>query len=125
MVLPCVLGELAMVTKNVCADWLARKVTWPEAGEKSVPATAVPPMAAQPTVITVPAPPARWIVIGLVSPIDAVGLVLEKLTVPPKSLSRRSKTCWKLGPSCAGGLGFCSVMVKNSVPSAMLSLIVV
>src|ERR1043166_7040910 len=118
MVLPCVAGELPMLTKNVCADWLAWKVTCPEAGEKSTSATPVPLMADQPTVITGPAPPARVMVIALDSPSVAVGLALEKLTVPPKSLSLRPKTCSKNGPSCAGSVGFISVIVKVSVPSA-------
>ena len=55
-------------------------------------------MTDQPTVITVPAPPARTIVIG-VSPMFAVKLLLEKLTVPPKSLSSIVKNWEKFRPS--------------------------
>src|ERR1041384_5925019 len=57
MVLPAAVDAALMLTKKVWADWLAWKVNWPAAGEKSVPATAVPPMAGQPTGLT---GAARW-----------------------------------------------------------------
>src|SRR6266850_1595021 len=124
MVLPAAAGAALMLTKKVWADWLARKVNAPEAGEKSVPGTAVPPMACQPTVMTVPAPLARVTTMGLDWPSAAVGLVLAKLSTPPKSLSSSVNSIMNRGPSCAGGLGFMSVIVKVSGPSAMLSLMV-
>src|SRR5207245_5155855 len=64
--------------------------------EKSTPGTAVPPMADQPTVMTVPAPSLlRTMFRDFVWPGAAVTLVLPKPTVPPKSLSSSVKSWLK------------------------------